>query len=319
MTTTSPIASTSSSTSTTKAHVVRVSGLATTTTKDILEHFFSFCGKIAGIEGPSDGKADISFAKKRTDHDHYGDQESAAKTALLLSGGSLEGATIEVTSDDVEPPKVAQQAHAPASTAATATSSTEHEPLNQEDKPRSAIVAEILAEGYTLSDSVVQKAIEADKQYGISQRFLSFFNPLRERVGTQAAPTIQRAETKARELDEKHGLSLKAHAGWIIGEKYYFAALNSSIGQKVNSFYTTVAKEIQDIRDEAKRIAENKKSSLHAAHHDSDAIAASSVPTTGTATSTSLGTDAPLPSQGTYGEVDKNLNAPLESTAAPLK
>jgi acid phosphatase class B len=120
-------------------------------------------------------------------------------------------------------------------------------------------------------------------------------------------------------LDEKHGLSLKAHAGWIIGEKYYFAALNSSIGQKVNSFYTTVAKEIQDIRDEAKRIAENKKSSLHAAHHDSDAIAASSVPTTGTATSTSLGTDAPLPSQGTYGEVDKNLNAPLESTAAPLK
>lgn len=156
-------------------------------------------------------------------------------------------------------------------------------------------------------------------EYGISQRFLSFFNPLRERVGTQAAPTIQRAETKARELDEKHGLSLKAHAGWIIGEKYYFAALNSAIGQKVNSFYTTVAKEIQDIRDEAKRIAENKKS-LHAHHdHDSDATASSSVPTTGTATSTSLGTDAPLPSQGTYGEVDKNLNAPLESSAAPLK
>lgn len=300
MTTTSPIASTSSTTAA-KAHVVRVSGLASTTTKDTLEHFFSFCGKIAGIEGPSDGKADISFAK-----------ESAAKTALLLSGGNLEGATIEVTSDDVEPPKVAQQAHAPSPAAAT---SAEHEPLNQEDKPRSAIVAEILAEGYTLSDSVVQKAIEADKQYGISQRFLSFFNPLRERVGTQAAPTIQRAETKARELDEKHGLSLKAHAGWIIGEKYYFAALNSSIGQKVNSFYTTVAKEIQDIRDEAKRIAENKKS-LHAHHHDD---AASSVPTTGTATSTSLGTDAPLPSQGTYGEVDKNLNAPLESTAAPLK
>ncbi|GAA5871261.1 hypothetical protein JCM3774_000893 [Rhodotorula dairenensis] len=300
MTTTSPVASTSA----TKAHVVRVSGLATTTTKDTLEHFFSFCGKIAGIEGPSGGKADISFAK-----------ESAAKTALLLSGGSLEGATIEVTSDDVEPPKVAQQAQATPHPA-TATASAEHEPLNQEDKPRSAIVAEILAEGYTLSDSVVQKAIEADKQYGISQRFLSFFNPLRERVGTQAAPTIERAGSKARELDEKHGLSLKAHAGWIIGEKYYFAALNSSIGQKVNSFYTTVAKEIQDIRDEAKRIAENKKAH---SHHDDDAGASSSVPTTGTATATSLGTDAPLPSQGTYGEVDKNLNQPLESTAAPLK
>ncbi|GAA5992307.1 hypothetical protein JCM10908_000416 [Rhodotorula pacifica] len=303
MTTTSPVASTSAA----KAHVVRVSGLASTTTKDTLEHFFSFCGKIAGIEGPTEGKADISFAK-----------ESAAKTALLLSGGSLEGATIEVTSDDVAPPKVAQQAQAAPHAAASTTTGTEHEPLNQEDKPRSAIVAEILAEGYTLSDSVVQKAIEADKQYGISQRFLSFFNPLKERVGTQAAPTIDRASTKARELDEKHGLSLKAHAGWIIGEKYYSAALNSAIGQKVSSFYTTVAKEIQDIRDEAKRIAENKKA--HSTSSPTEATSSSSsVPTTGTATSTSLGADAPLPSQGTYGEVDKDLNKPLESSAAPLK
>lgn len=198
-------------------------------------------------------------------------------------------------------------------------------------------MAEILAEGYTLSDSVIQRAIEADKresrsdgffqsrparspqrispvsaEYGISQRFLAFFNPLRERVGSQAAPTIDRASTKARELDEKHGLSLKAHAGWIIGEKYYNHALSSSFGQKVQSFYTTVAKEIQDIRDEAKRIRENKKAQSTGA---SDA----SVPTAGTATAPSLGADAPLPSQGTYGEVDKDVNKPLESSAAPLK
>ncbi|BGP56182.1 hypothetical protein JCM8202_005952 [Rhodotorula sphaerocarpa] len=289
------------STSAAKLHVVRVSGLATTTTKDTLEHFFSFCGKIAGIEGPSEGKADISFAK-----------ESAAKTALLLSGGTLEGNSIEVQSDEIEPPKVAQSHPSTPAASSPAGEHGEHEPLNQEDKPRSAVVAEILAEGYTLSDSVIQRAIEADKQYGISQRFLAFFNPLRERVGSQAAPTIDRASTKARELDEKHGLSLKAHAGWIIGEKYYNHALSSSFGQKVQSFYTTVAKEIQDIRDEAKRIRENKKAQSTGA---SDA----SVPTAGTATAPSLGADAPLPSQGTYGEVDKDVNKPLESSAAPLK
>ncbi len=121
-----------------------------------------FCGKIAGIEGPSDGKADISFAKvseprsaapcslghlspwiscscrlENSSQANERQQESAAKTALLLSGGNLEGATIEVTSDDVEPPKVAQQAHAPSPAAAT---SAEHEPLNQEGEQ----VAEIL-------------------------------------------------------------------------------------------------------------------------------------------------------------------------------
>lgn len=91
------------------------------------------------------------------------------------------------------------------------------------------------------------------------------------------------------------------------------AALHSSLGQKVNSFYTTVAKEIQDIREEAKRIAENKKA------NSATTAGSGSVPTTGTATSTSLGKDAPLPSVGTYGEVDKDLEKPLESTAAPLK
>lgn len=65
------------------------------------------------------------------------------------------------------------------------------------DKPRSAIIAEYLAHGYVLSDAALERAIKMDQQYGISTRFLSFFNPLASKVSTAAQPHVDRATTKA--------------------------------------------------------------------------------------------------------------------------
>ncbi|BGP08788.1 hypothetical protein JCM10049v2_004638 [Rhodotorula toruloides] len=282
-------------------HSVKVSNLAATTSKETLEHFFSFCGKIASIEGPSNGSAEVNFVK-----------ESAAKTALMLTGGTLDGSVIEVKSDEVEAPKAA---HAQPPIAAAGTSDS-HDEIEQEDKPRSAIVAEYLAHGYVLSDQAVNRAIEADKSYGITERFLRFFNPLKDRVTTAASPHVERAQQKFAEVDQKQGLSLKAQAGWIVGRKYYSAALASPFGAKVHQFYTSAQKNALDIHEEAKRIAEAKK------REAGGATGASTVPTTGTATSTTLPHDAPLPSQGTVEGTEASgaaLNKPLESSAAPLK
>ena len=44
---------------------VTVSSLAPTTSSQTLEHFFSFCGKLSSIDGPTAGKATIHFAKVR--------------------------------------------------------------------------------------------------------------------------------------------------------------------------------------------------------------------------------------------------------------
>lgn len=242
--------------------------------------FFSFCGKIDHIDQEGD-VAKVHFVKP-----------SAAKTALMLDGGSLEGATLKVTSDDVEAP-------AAASASPTTATHKDGEEIEQEgkhwqqypdllvysdadhqpplpilfrpppppatppsahaDKPRSAIAAEYLAHGYILSDTAIQRAIEADQKYGISSRFLSFFNPLAEKVTTAAQPHVDRATTKAKEVDEKQGLSLKAQAGLTIGSKYYQAALASPFGSKVKAFYSSTAKEAQHIHEEALRIKEAKK------------------------------------------------------------
>ncbi|KAM0790305.1 hypothetical protein ACM66B_005606 [Microbotryomycetes sp. NB124-2] len=230
------------------AHTVTVTNLSSTTTNETLQHFFSFCGKIDSIqhEGTT---AKVAFVK-----------ESACKTALMLNGGTLDGSTISVTSQDVDTPALANvEASRPsaATTAATA-ADTQHD-VEQEDKPKSAIVAEYLAAGYSLTDQAIERAIQADQQHGISQRFLNFFTPLANKVQQAAQPHIDNAQTKLQQVDEKQGLTAKANAAAIIGTKYYNAALASPLGARVLSFYTRAEKSVRDVHEEALRIKESKR------------------------------------------------------------
>lgn len=141
----------------------------------------------------------------------------------------------------------------------------EGEDVEQEDKPHSAIAAEYLAHGYLLSDAAIERAIAADKQYGISTRFLSLFNPLATRVSGVAQPHLDKATTKLAEVDSKQGLSLKATAAATIGQHYYKTALASAFGAKVHAFYTSTSKQVAEVHEEALRIKEDKLKAAQAA------------------------------------------------------
>jgi len=229
--------------STPAVHSVTVTGLSPSTNEKTLDHFFSFCGKISNIQHEGT-KATVSFVK-----------ESAAKTALMLNGGTLDGSTITVSSDDVAAPEAASAKPPVAET------SKESDDVEQEDKPHSAIAAEYLAHGYVLSDKAIELAIATDQQYGISSRFLSFFNPLATKAQALAQPAIDKASTKFSELDDKQGLTLKAKAGAQVGSKYYNYALSLPFGSKVHAFYTSTQKQVFDVHEEALRIKESKKMS----------------------------------------------------------
>jgi hypothetical protein len=102
---------------------------------------YRFCGRISDIKhDESSNTAHITFEKQQ-----------AAKTALMLNGGTLDGATIHVGSDSVteedERPTTAERDH-----------------IEQHDKPRAGIVAEMLAKGYLLTDTILHKAIEVDEK-----------------------------------------------------------------------------------------------------------------------------------------------------------
>lgn len=129
---------------------------------------------------------------------------------------------------------------------------------------QAGIVAELLAHGYHLSDTIVERAIEADRQQGISSRFLSFLHSLDHKAGEKLAgpqqtisakvlevtnPVVQQVVGKTKEVDQQRGISSTA------GD-YYEKALRTPFGQKIFDFYTTTSKQVADVHHEARRIAD---------------------------------------------------------------
>jgi len=223
---------------------VNVSDIAPSTTQTQLHDFFTFCGGIASIDyQEKEHKATIAFEKP-----------SAAKTALMLNGGSLDGSTLSVTSNVVHPDEDHHHQH----------QHTSAHTFDQSDKPRAGIAAEYLARGYTLSDQVLEKAIAMDHKHGISTRFLNYFQSLDKSVGERALgrdqtisgklqATVGSATQQARAMDEQKGISK-------IANDYYQSAITSPFGLKVKAFYTDTSKQVQDIHEEARRIADQQKS-----------------------------------------------------------
>lgn len=190
--------------------------------------------------------------------------KSIAKTALLLSGGVLDSREISVGRTKSE---ALAGSHLPADTTTPSTTTTENDTeIEQEDKPHrsvpgeierddvfifventnkftwnmhSAIVAEYLAHGYALSDTVIEKAIASDREYGISAKFANFFNPL----AAKAQPHVDSLTSKLADLDEKKGVSLKGKAALTIGNHYYSQVLASPFGARVLAFYTNTSKQ----------------------------------------------------------------------------
>jgi len=224
-----------------ESRTVVVTNLSSTTDEASLRKFFSFCGGIQTISTEAGGKATVVFEK-----------ESAAKTASFLSHGTLDGSTIHVATSESE------------STTVEDATTAGHD-ISQEEKPRAAVAAEYLAHGYVLSDQAIQKAIDLDNKHGLSKRFLAWFTPLQEKVVAKAQEIDQnrgiteKANQVATGADARLGASAKASQAIEMSKSYYSSALQSTWGAKVSQFYTDSAKQVQDVHEEAKRIAAARK------------------------------------------------------------
>merc|ERR1712093_742062 len=211
---------------------VYIANLSPTTSKESLDKFMAFCGSIQSIEMQEGNKAIVTFEKP-----------SAASTALMLNGGTLDGSPIQVSSElvDEDTPSIVGEEHY-------------HDDIPQEAKPRTAIVAEYIASGYILSEGIINKAVAFDQKNGISRTFLDFFRKLTEQ-----------ARTKAGELDQQVHLTEKAKNAWQVGKSYYSKVLTSEFGQQAQSFYTQTSNNIKSVHEEASRIAADKKNAAAAA------------------------------------------------------
>lgn len=134
-------------------------------------------------------------------------------------------------------------------TAESADKSDGDHDISQEDKPRSRIVAEYLAHGYTISDKAIERAIALDNKHGVSNRFTNALAQFDQKF---------KATDRAKGIDSSYGITDKATTGWRGLSSYFEKALGTPTGQKLASFYTQSDKQVRDIHAEARRLADLK-------------------------------------------------------------
>ncbi|KAA8895343.1 hypothetical protein FN846DRAFT_970076 [Sphaerosporella brunnea] len=222
------------------AATVHVSNIAPNTTEKDITNFFSFCGKIVNLsltpttsDPNSPLSATITF-----------ERDTAAKTAVLLDGTPLNNVPLRVeAAHSIE--EIAGSHLGPSADLETSGD------VAQETKPASAIMAEYLAAGYDLADSVLHRGIEFDKAHGITSKFASYLQNIIKTVESKAhiAEKAKQAESQYHFTEKAKGLA-----------RYFENVLGSTgAGQKVREFYQTSEKQAMDIHNEAKRLAELKK------------------------------------------------------------
>ncbi|KAK6456987.1 uncharacterized protein RJT20DRAFT_134284 [Scheffersomyces xylosifermentans] len=264
-----------------------------------LQKFFSFCGDIKSINL-------ITKVDKTSSYEVNFESPKALDTALLLNEAELEGVPINIEKAPAagaavasfdDPPKYKDVASsttvesgAPATgdnkiqSDAVKTGDNNYDDINQEEKPKYAIMAQLLANGYTLSDKIIGKSIEVDKQNGYSAKFKSFLGDLDKKYIHSEDPqsdfnkNVSAAQSKLADLQIQ--LSKSKYTSKL--SHYFEKAANHPYGIKVHEFYKGVAGDVKDVHAEAKRLSELQKKNEAEAAENPTPVATSSTPVAGT-------------------------------------
>jgi len=243
---------------------VHVEGIGAQTTEKEVRDFFSFCGKISNLSVTPTSSGEDSTKSATVTFE----KETAAKTALLLDNTQLGPSQVQVKSA--------------ASLSELAGSAPEEhgekDEVSQEDKPRSRIVAEYLAHGYVISDKIIEKALALDKQHGVSNRFTSALTNFDSKY---------KATDKAKTVDEKYAVSKSAANAYNSLSSYFDAALNNPTGHKLRAFYAEGNKQVIDVHNEARHLA-NLKSGKPGTSTEGESSTVAAIPETGEKTAAVL-------------------------------
>ena len=170
----------------------------------------------------------------------------AAKTALLLDSTQLGKSQVHVS----QAAGLGDIAGSKDGASASKEAAGDGDEISQDDKPRSRVVAEYLAHGYALSDQAIQRAIALDQKHGISSRFTNALTSFDDKY---------KATDRAKGLDESYKISHRATDAWTGLNSYFEKAMGTPTGQKLVSFYAKGDKEVRDIHNEARRLADLKQ------------------------------------------------------------
>lgn len=105
---------------------------------------------------------------------------------------------------------------------------------------------------YVIGDKVIERAIAFDQQHGISHRFTTALKNF---------DTNYKATERTKSVDEKYAVSQKATGAWNSLNSYFDKAMGTPTGKKLRDFYIVGNKQVMDVHNEARHLADLKKPS----------------------------------------------------------
>ncbi|KAF0472275.1 RNA-binding protein vip1 [Gigaspora margarita] len=222
---------------------VIVHNISGTASEKTVKDFFLFCGKIKEFELVKDESSDKQIAHITFERD------TAAKTALMLTNAVIGDSQITVKCDDDDAPHEEY--------------TQDGDGISQEDKPKSAIFAEILAAGYQLQDTIIQTGIDYDAKFGISARLTQYLQALQDQIKSlnENYHVTETISNKSREIDNKFGVQDKVKYATSTVQESANKALETAPAKQILSYYSSASKQVADVHNEALRIANEKKAS----------------------------------------------------------
>ncbi|CAO3612091.1 unnamed protein product [Cunninghamella blakesleeana] len=213
---------------------ILVNNISLDSTETTVREFFLFCGKIKEFELQIDETESYQVGLI-----HF-EREAAARTAALLSNALLDEHHITASPFYSDYFSFDDKA------------SDDGSEASQESKPKSRIVAEILANGYILQDQIVAKGLHYDERYRFSTTLLSYLNKLQSNV--KHYDEKYRIWDRAIEIDQKYKLQDKMQFAVTKAQE----ALNTKTGQKIHGLANQTINHIATVHYEARRIQNEK-------------------------------------------------------------
>ncbi|CAG8801365.1 11335_t:CDS:2, partial [Dentiscutata erythropus] len=130
----------------------------------------------------------------------------------------------------------------------------------QEGKSKLRILAEILAAGYQLEETLLSKVAEVDAKYGLSAIFKEYFTFFQANL--VAIDDKYKVTDTVRELDSKYAVQDKVKKTVSQAQDKAHCVLDSNTGKLALDIYEKVTKQVGDLHCKAKQIANEKKAAL---------------------------------------------------------
>lgn len=234
------------------SRAVLVKNLSPQATEKAVKDFFTFCGKVQRFEMVKVKDSQEAFV--------LFDKDSAANTARLLTNAVIMDRSIVVTpffEDTVidKDPLVEAEEN---------TKEAEKSQLNGH-KPLSRVVAELLANGYTLTEPVVKKGLELENKYSVRQTLTSYFFSAQARALEMGEK--YKVTPLLRGIDAKFGLVSKGNAALALATGLGESVLNTSAGQKVKSTVEMVSTTALAVASETRQIVDERHRAQEAEVH----------------------------------------------------